>query len=275
MSDEKHPSSAAAGAGHSKFRLRRFLPLVVVVAASAVVLAMGWHRQLSFESLVRHHEALRAFIAAHEISALAAYVALYIAAAALSIPVGVFLTMTAGILFGAVLGGAASVVGATIGAICIFLIAKSAVGDYLVRRAGPLAQKLARGFRADAFSYLLFLRLVPIFPFWIVNLVPALAGVKLATFAGATALGVIPATFVFAFVGQGLDSVIAAQQVAYQSCLAAARPDCRLAFHINTALTPELLAALAALGVLALVPVLVRRLRARSAAPAHERADHA
>ena len=275
MSDDKHPSSVAAGAGRSKFPLRRFLPLIVVVAASAAVLAMGWHRQLSFESLVRHHEALRAFIAAHEVSALAAYVALYIAAAALSIPVGVFLTMTAGILFGAVVGGAASVVGATIGAICIFLIAKSAVGDYLVRRAGPLVQKLARGFRADAFSYLLFLRLVPIFPFWIVNLVPALVGVKLATFAAATALGVIPATFVFAFVGQGLDSVIAAQQAAYQSCLAAARPDCRLAFHINTALTPELLAALAALGMLALVPVLVRRLRARSPAPAHERADHA
>ena len=273
MSDDKHPSSAATSAGHSKFPLRRLVPLIIVVAASAAVFAMGWQRQLSFESLVRHHEALRAFIAAHEVSALVAYVALYIAAAALSIPVGVFLTMTAGILFGAVLGGAASVVGATIGAICIFLIAKSAVGDYLVRRAGPLAQKLAQGFRADAFSYLLFLRLVPIFPFWIVNLVPALVGVKLATFAAATALGVIPATFVFAFVGQGLDSVIAAQQAAYQSCLAAARPDCRLAFHINAALTPELLAALAALGVLALVPVLVRRLRARSPAPVH--ADHA
>ena len=275
MSDDKHPSSAAASAGHSKFPLRRLVPLIIVVAASAVVFAMGWQRQLSFESLVRHHEALRAFIAAHEVSALVAYVALYIAAAALSIPVGVFLTMTAGIFFGAVLGGAASVVGATIGAICIFLIAKSAVGDYLVRRAGPLAQKLAQGFRANAFSYLLFLRLVPIFPFWIVNLVPALVGVKLATFAAATALGVIPATFVFAFVGQGLDSVIAAQQAAYQSCLAAARPDCRLAFHISTALTPELLAALVALGVLALVPVLVRRLRARSPAPARERADHA
>jgi uncharacterized membrane protein YdjX (TVP38/TMEM64 family) len=275
MSDDKHPSSAAAGAGHSKLPLRRLVPLIVVVAASAVVFAMGWQRQLSFESLVRHHEALRAFIAVHEVSAVAAYVALYIAAAALSVPVGVFLTVTSGILFGAGLGGAASVVGATIGAICIFLIAKSAVGDYLVRRAGPLTQKLARGFRADAFSYLLFLRLVPIFPFWIVNLVPALVGIRLATFAAATALGIIPATFVFAFVGQGLDSVIAAQQAAYQSCLAAARPDCRLKFHIDTALTPELLGALAALGVLALVPVLVRRLRARSPAPACERADHA
>ncbi|MFL6832287.1 MAG: TVP38/TMEM64 family protein, partial [Xanthobacteraceae bacterium] len=230
MSDDKHPSPAAASAGQSKFPLRRFVPLVIVVAASALVLAMGWQRQLSFGAFVRHYEALRAFVGAHEVSALAAYVALYIAAAALSIPVGVYLTLAGGILFGAVLGGTASVVGATIGAICIFLIAKSAIGDYLVRRAGPLAQKLARGFRADAFSYLLFLRLVPIFPFWVVNLVPALVGVKLRTFAAATAIGIVPATFVFAFVGAGLDSVIAAQQAAYQSCLAAARPDCRLAF---------------------------------------------
>lgn len=275
MSDDKHPSPAAASAGQSKFPLRRFVPLVIVVAASALVLAMGWQRQLSFGALVRHYEALRAFVGAHEVSAVAVYVALYIAVAALSIPVGVYLTLAGGILFGAVLGGTASVVGATIGAICIFLIAKSAIGDYLVRRAGPLAQKLARGFRADAFSYLLFLRLVPIFPFWIVNLVPALVGVKLRTFAAATAIGIIPATFVFAFVGAGLDSVIAAQQAAYQSCLAAARPDCRLAFHIDTALTPELLVPLVGLGVLALVPVLVRRLRARSPAAACERADHA
>src|SRR5262249_42495566 len=153
MSDDKHPSPAAVSAGQSKSPLRRFVPLVIVVAASALVLAMGWQRQLSFGSFVRHYEALRAFVGAHEISAVAAYVALYIAAAALSIPVGVYLTLASGILFGAVLGGTASVVGATIGAIFIFLIAKSAIGDYLVPRAGPLAPKPAQGFRADAFSY--------------------------------------------------------------------------------------------------------------------------
>ena len=275
MTDENDPSCVAAAGGSSKFPLRRLVPLIVVLAASAMVFAMGWHRQLSFETLVRHHEALRTFIAAHEAAAVAAYVALYIAAVALSIPVGFYLTVTGGILFGAVLGGAAAVVSATIGAICIFLIAKSAVGDYLVRRAGPLAQRLAQGFRDDAFSYLLFLRLVPIFPFWIVNLVPALVGVKLSTFAAATFLGVIPATFVFAFVGEGLDSVIAAQQPAYQSCLAAGRSDCRLEFHMHAALTPELVGALAALGVLALLPVVVKRLRARSPAPSRERTDNA
>ena len=228
MTAKNGPSSPLGAAACPKFSLRRLVPLGVIVVISVGVVAMGWHRQLSFETLARHHEALQDFIAAHEVSAVAAYIVLYIVAVGLSLPVGFYLTVIGGILFGAVLGGAAAMVGATIGAICIFLIAKSAIGEHLVRRAGPLAEKLAQGFRDDAFSYLLFLRLVPIFPFWVINLVAALCGVRLAIFAAATALGIIPATFTFAFFGAGLDSVIAAQQAAYRSCLAAGRLDCRL-----------------------------------------------
>jgi uncharacterized membrane protein YdjX (TVP38/TMEM64 family) len=258
------PSPSGTIADCRGFTLRRVVPLAVVVAISVVVIGMGWHRQLSFETLVRHYATLEDFIARHEASAVAAYVALYIVVVAFSVPVGFYLTVIGGILFGALLGGVAALVGATVGAILIFLIAKSAIGEQLSRRAGPLAEKLAQGFRADAFNYLMFLRLVPIFPFWLVNLVPALCGVRLSTFIGATVLGIIPATFAFAFVGAGLDSVIAAQQTAYRSCLAAGRSDCRLVFHMKAAITPELLAALAALGVLALIPVVVKRLRARS-----------
>lgn len=261
MIADNDPPPPTAGTGSCQFSLRRLVPLLVVAAISIGVVALGGHRQLSFETLARHHEALRNFIAMHEVAAVAAYVALYITAVALSLPVGLYLTLIGGILFGAVLGGTAAMVGATVGAICIFLIAKSALGEHLVRRAGPLAEKLAQGFRADAFNYLLFLRLVPIFPFWLINLVSALLSVRLATFAAATALGVIPATFVFAFVGASLNSVIVAQQAAYRSCLAAGRADCRLEFHMDAAVTPELLAALAALGVLALVPVVVKKLK--------------
>jgi len=263
MAPNDDPPSLTGGANNPKFSLRRACPLVLLVVVSAVVFAMGWHRQLSFETVARHHEALRDFIALHEVSAVAAYIALYIAAVALSVPVGFYFTVIGGILFGTILGGLAALVGATTGAVCIFLIARSAIGEHFVRRAGPLAEKLAHGFRADAFSYLLFLRLVPIFPFWLINLVAALAGVRLATFASATALGIVPATFAFAFVGAGLDSVIAAQQAAYHSCLAAGRADCRLTFHMNAAITPELLAALATLGVVALIPVVVKRIRNR------------
>jgi uncharacterized membrane protein YdjX (TVP38/TMEM64 family) len=266
MAPSNDPASPTEGADDPKFSLRRACPLVLVVVVSAVAFAMGWHRQFSFEALAGHHEALRDFIALHEVSAVVVYVALYAALVALSMPVGFYFTVIGGILFGAVLGGLAALVGATTGAIGIFLIARSAIGEHLVRRAGPLAQKLAQNFRADAFSYLLFLRLVPIFPFWLVNLVSVLAGVRLATFTAATALGIVPATFALAFVGAGLNSVIDAQQAAYRSCLAAGRADCRLTFHMNAAITPELLGALAVLGVVALIPVVVRRLRNRNRA---------
>jgi uncharacterized membrane protein YdjX (TVP38/TMEM64 family) len=160
-------------------------------------------------------------------------------------------------------GGLATVVSATAGATIIFLVARSACGETLVRRAGPLAAKLADGFRADAFSYLLFLRLVPAFPFFLVNLAPALVGVKLSTFVIATAIGIVPATFAFAFLGSGLDSVIAAQEVTYRACLASGRGDCTLHFDIGMIATPRLLAALATLGAIALIPVIVKRVRAR------------
>jgi uncharacterized membrane protein YdjX (TVP38/TMEM64 family) len=173
------------------------------------------------------------------------------------------MTFAGGVLFGGIVGGAAAVVAATLGATVIFLIARSAFGEHLARRAGLRAERLAQGFRADAFSYLLFLRLVPVFPFFLVNLVPALAGVRLRTFVTATALGILPAGFAFAHLGAGLDSVIRAQSAIYNACLAVGRNHCHLDFDVRTAVTPELLAALAALGALALIPIVVRRWRAR------------
>ena len=144
----------------------------------------------------------------------------------------------------------------------MFLIAKGACGESLVRRGGPLLRKIADGFRANAFSYLLFLRLVPAFPFFLVNLAPALVGVRLWTFVAATAIGILPATFALAFVGSGLDSVIAAQEVIYRACLASGRTDCTVHFDLGMIVTPQLLAALAALGVMSLIPVIVKRVRA-------------
>lgn len=242
-------------------RVRRFAPIAVVVVAMAAVFASGAHRHVSLETLVRHRMAIDAFLADHAIVAIGAFVAIYVAVVALSIPGALFLSISGGLLFGTLLGGLANVVGATIGATVIFLVAKSACGENLVRRAGPLACRLAEGFRADAFSYLLFLRLVPAFPFFLVNLVPALVGVKLPIFVAATAIGILPATFAFAFFGSGLDSVLAAQEAAYRGCLAAGRSSCTLHFDMSTIVTPQLLAAFAALGAIALIPVAVKRLK--------------
>jgi uncharacterized membrane protein YdjX (TVP38/TMEM64 family) len=243
---------------------RRFLPLAAVVLLAGLVLAMGWHRQLSLETLERHHAVIHGFIDQNRPAAIGAYIGLYVTVVALSIPGSLFLTLTGGMLFGAFIGGLSAALGATLGAICIFLIAKSAFGEHLIHRAGPRAVKLAGGFRADAFNYLLFLRLVPLFPFWLVNLVPAFAGVGLKTFVAATAIGVLPGTFVFAFLGASLESVIAAELAEFHSCLAAGRADCRLDFDPQTGPILKLVAALVLLGLLALIPVVAKRMRAGS-----------
>ena len=261
------PMSATPPSADQPRRLGRPLALLaaVVVLAIAAYVIVG-KGGLSLEALIRHRMAIAAFVHAHRVLSVLIYIMTYTAAVAVSLPGAVFLTVTGGFLFGLMLGAAAAVVGATAGATLIFLIARTALGEPLLRHAGPRAAQLAQGFREDAFSYLLFLRLVPAFPFFLVNLVPAFAGVRLTPFIAATALGVIPAAFVYAFAGTGLDSIIAAQEMANHDCLAAGRSDCHLVFDARDILTPQLIGALIALGLLALVPVLVKRLRARSRA---------
>lgn len=245
---------------------RRLILLIVVILLAGTAYLIVGHGGISLEALVRNRMAIDAFVSEHRVLAVLAYIALYIAAVALSLPGAVFLSVAGGFLFGLAVGAAAAVIGATIGATVIFLVARTALGEPLLRRAGPRASQLAQGFRDEAFSYLLFLRLVPAFPFFLVNLVPAFAGVRLVTFVAATALGIIPGALVYALAGTGLDSVIAAQRAEYSDCLAAGRTDCHIAFDAKDVLTPQLIGALIALGLLALVPVVVKRLRARSRA---------
>ncbi|MGC1701513.1 MAG: VTT domain-containing protein, partial [Pseudolabrys sp.] len=200
----------------------------------------------------------------HRMLAIFVYVGIYITVVAVSLPGAALLTLTGGFLFGIAVGASAAVISATVGATLIFLVARTALGEPLLRRAGPRATQLARGFREDAFSYLLFLRLVPAFPFFLVNLVPAFAGVRLGPFVAATAIGIIPGAIVFALAGAGLDSIIAAQKNSYDQCIAAKGADCRLVFEPADVLTPQLIAALVALGLLALMPVAVKFWRTRS-----------
>jgi len=259
-------SNPAPPAGTTRSLTRRLLPLLVVVLFAIVAyLAIG-RGGLSLEALVRHRAAIGAFVADHRPLAVLVYIALYITAVALSLPGATFLTVTGGFLFGVAIGASAAVIGATVGATVIFLVARTALGEPLLRRAGPRATQLAQSFRDDAFCYLLFLRLVPAFPFFLVNLVPACAGVRLLPFVAATALGIVPGALVYAFAGTGLDSVIAAQQAANRDCLAAGRSDCHFVFDLKDVLTPQLIGALIALGLLALVPVVVKKLRVRSRA---------
>jgi uncharacterized membrane protein YdjX (TVP38/TMEM64 family) len=237
-------------------------PLAVIPVVAAITLAMGWHQALSAETLIRHRAAIEELVASHRLVALAAFVGLYVAVVTLSLPGAAILTIAGGFIFGTVEGALAAIVGATSGATLIFLAARSAVGEWLLARAGSTAGRLATSFREDAFSYLLFLRFVPLFPFWLVNIVPALCGIRLAPYLAATAIGIVPATVAFALFGAGLDSALAAQQSAYRACVASGQAACRLDFDLMAAATPRLIAALVLLAVIALVPIVVRRWRA-------------
>ena len=153
----------------------------------------------------------------HRVLAVLGFIGIYIVAVAFSVPGAAFLTVSGGFLFGLVVGAAAAVIGATIGATIIFLVAQDSARRTHAEAGRPAAPPSWReGFRNDAFAYLLFLRLVPAFPFFLVNLVPAFAGVGLLPFVTATALGIIPGSLAFTFAGTGLDSVIAAQKSTYR-----------------------------------------------------------
>jgi uncharacterized membrane protein YdjX (TVP38/TMEM64 family) len=238
--------------------------LLLMLLGLAYVL--GLHQYFTLQSLIENRAALANYTASHWVLALLGFCAIYVAAVAVSFPGASILTIFAGMLFGWLAGGLLALVSATLGAAIVFQVAKSALGDVLARKAGPFLKRFRDGFADDAFSYLLFLRLVPAFPFWVVNIVPALANVKLRTFVVTTFLGIIPGTFAFAFVGAGLDSIIAAQQDARARCLAAKSADqCPFELSLSGLVTPQLLLAFAALGVVALLPVALKKWKARHA----------
>lgn len=260
MTSMKRPIDAAAGPP-PRSALRRWAPLGILILVAGAAIAAGLPRHLSPDSLIAHRAALTAYVAANLPLAFVATMLVYTAVVALSVPGGLALTILSGFLFGPVLGTICAVASATIGATILFLVAGSSVGDALRAKAGPRLNRIAEGFRADAFSYLLFLRLVPVAPFWLVNLAPALVGIPVRTFFFATLIGILPGTAVFATIGAGLDSVIAAQEQAQAACLAAGT--CTLHINPKALVTREIIAGLIGLGLMALVPIVVKRWRAR------------
>ena len=247
--------------------LKRWGPLALLVLVAVIAIERGALDYVSLEMIADNRDDLVQLVADNWVLALTGYFAVYVLFIALSFPGGLILTLLGGFLFGWFIGGVVTVFAATAGAVIIFLIVRTSLGEALAERAGPRLDKLRKGFSEDALSYLLFLRLVPAFPFWLVNIAPALLGTPLPVYALATFVGIIPGTFAFAVAGAGLDSVITAQRAHFETCLAgrepAAAPECEFTVNPSALLTPELVAAFVLLGVVALIPVAARRLSAR------------
>jgi uncharacterized membrane protein YdjX (TVP38/TMEM64 family) len=225
-----------------------FRLLAVAGAAAAVAIALeltGALDHLSFAALARNREWLVTQVEALGPGAPVVFILAYAACTALSLPTGLLLSTLGGFLFGTGWGGLCNLVGATLGATVVFLAAKTVLGDALRARAGPFLQKLEAGFREDGLSYMLVLRLVPLFPFWLVNLAPAFLGVRLSTFIVGTFVGIIPGAFVYASVGTGLGAILESGGTPDGSAL----------------LQPRVLLPIVGLVVLALIPVVTKRLR--------------
>jgi uncharacterized membrane protein YdjX (TVP38/TMEM64 family) len=216
--------------------------LLVFAGGFGAFFALGGQRYVNLETLKENRDFLLDYTIRHQaLMALGAFV-VYTVSTALSVPGGLVLSLAVGFLFGRWAGTLLIVCAATLGATLVFLAARYLFGDAARSRMAGLAEKINQGFTENAFNYLLFLRLVPLFPFWLVNLAPAFSGVKLRTYVLATAIGIVPGSFVFANLGQSLGRI----------------------HSLHDLLSPGLVGALALLGIFALVPVLVKKLRTRT-----------
>jgi uncharacterized membrane protein YdjX (TVP38/TMEM64 family) len=242
----REPSQASESQSSS---IRRFGPVLVLAAGLILFFVLGLDRYLSFEALQENREWLRVQVEANEALAAATLIAVYAVVVAFSLPAGAVLTIAAGFLFGTVVAASCVVVGATLGATAVFLAARTAFADLLRAKAGAGMRRMETGFRENAWNYLLMLRLIPIFPFWLVNLVPAFLGVSLRTYVLATLIGIIPGTVVYASLGNGLGAIFAAGQT----------PDLGIIFN------PEVLLPILALAALAALPVVYKKVKARRA----------
>lgn len=236
---------------------QRLAPLGAIALGIGLVFAFDLDRYLSLSTLEQHKDALKTWVEANAVVASGAYLLAYAVAVGLSIPGAAILTISGGLLFGVWWGSALAVTGATLGAVAIFLAARTALGDILRQRAGGWIARLEDGFRENAVSYMLTLRLIPVVPFWLVNLVPAFLGVSLIAFAGTTFFGIIPGTVVYVSVGNGLAATLEAGQ----------DPNLSIIFQ------PEILLPLLGLALLSLIPVAVKRQRGAPIAPSQPTGD--
>ena len=226
---------------------KRLVPLGVIAAFILAFFLLGLNHYITLDSLRANERWLRGFASTHRFAAMMGFLLAYIAVVAFSLPGATIMTIAGGLLFGLWLGAALSVFGATTGAVILFMLARFVVGDALRARSSAFIARMEDGCARNAFTYLMFLRLVPLFPFWAVNLAAAAFRTPLRSFALATLIGIIPGTLAFTSIGDGLSLAAGASSRG---------PNDEL-------LEPAMIALRIGLALLALVPLLVTWLRKR------------
>jgi uncharacterized membrane protein YdjX (TVP38/TMEM64 family) len=223
--------------------IRKLVLLLVFVGVIAAFFYFDLQRHLSLDSLKENRDRLLAFTGANYVVAVGLFIGIYIVQTAFALPGAALLTLTGGFLFGSAAGTVYVNLGATTGATLAFLGARYLFRDWIEAKFNHRLSAIQQGFARGAFHYLLTLRLIPIFPFFLVNVLSGLTRVTLSTYIAATALGIIPGSFVYAYAGQQLGSINSLSEVA----------------------SPPVLLAFTLLGLLALVPIFYRKFLRRTA----------
>ena len=213
--------------------------IVVMLIALFFVFDLG--KYLTLESLKANRDALTTFYQKNRIVMAAAFITVYIIQTALSLPGAAVLSLAAGAVFGAVMGTLYVNIGATVGATLAFLVARYLFHDVIQNKFGSRLEKINKELEAQGFNYLLFLRLVPVFPFFLINLGAGLTKMPLRTYFLGTMVGIIPGSFVFCNAGASLATITSMSEVA----------------------SPRVLGSFALLGMFALVPVLYHKFKRR------------
>lgn len=197
---------------------------------------------LTLDALKENRDRLLAFTDANFAAAVGIFIVTYCVVTGLSLPGAAILTLAGGFLFGSVWGTVFVNIGATTGATIAFLAARYLLRDWVEQKFGSRLRPIQDGFAKNAFSYLVTLRLIPLFPFFLVNMVSGLTRISVSAYVAATAIGIIPGSFVYAYAGRQLSTINSLKEIA----------------------SPNVLLAFTLLGLLALVPVVYRKLAGRA-----------
>ncbi len=193
-------------------RVKRFLPLIAVGCVVILIFAMGWNRYLSLDTLREHGQAFRDFTAANYVVSLLLLMLLFATLTASVVPGVFFVTITAGYLFGPWVGGVATSFAATAGALVVYGVARTALGDALRRKAerdAGLMQKVCDAIDRDTFWYVLASRLAVVVPFHMINVAAGLMAVRLGPYSLATVIGLLPAHTIYCWIGARLNALLA------------------------------------------------------------------
>ena len=238
MSSELPVAQSARGSS-----LGKLIIAALIASAIGMFFFLDLGRYLSLEALKENRDQLLLFTETHYVISVVLFILMYVVVAGLALPGAAILTLAGGFLFGSVLGTLFVNLGATTGALLAFLAARYLLRDWVEHRFGKWLGPLQQGIAKDAFNYLMTLRLIPLFPFFAVNLVSGLTRMSVGTYVAATALGIIPGSFAYAYAGRQLGTINSLREV----------------------VSPNVITAFVLLGVLALAPILYKKFASKRA----------